>query len=32
MNDELTPVLEKLKDADAFILGSPFILGILLAR
>jgi multimeric flavodoxin WrbA len=27
MNDELTPVLEKLKDADAVILGSPIYLG-----
>jgi len=26
MNDELTTFLEKLKDADAFILGSPFYL------
>ena len=27
MNDELTPVLEKLKDVDAVILGSPIYLG-----
>ncbi len=27
MNDELTPVLKKLKDADAVILGSPIYLG-----
>jgi multimeric flavodoxin WrbA len=27
MNDELTPVLEKLKNADAVILGSPIYLG-----
>jgi|ERR1035437_1425253 multimeric flavodoxin WrbA len=27
MNDELTPVLERLKDADAMILGSPIYLG-----
>lgn len=27
MKDELTPVLEKLKDADAVILGSPIYLG-----
>jgi multimeric flavodoxin WrbA len=25
MNEELTPVLEKLKDADTFIFGSPFL-------